>query len=134
MEWIPMGLKEERHNYYLNNKDKWKVPLEKLPEIRKYKREFTNKRNGELKLEVYGMLGGKCCRCGYCGPALQIDHIKGKGKKERRQNGSVLYNRVKKSLLAGEKNYQLLCANCNWEKRQENKEASDIRPWKAYIT
>jgi hypothetical protein len=55
---------------------------------------------------------------------LQIDHINGKGKREI---NSFSYNRayykfVLAQLKAGSKDYQLLCANCNWLKRYKNKE------------
>lgn len=71
-------------------------------------------------------LGGKCVRCGFNDPrALQIDHINGGGSKERKKikpSASGFNKIVLKSFLAGENKYQLLCANCNWIKRVENKE------------
>lgn len=89
----------------------------------------ARKRTAELKLEIYSMLGGKCLKCGYIGPALQIDHVNGNGRKENsHMNVYYYYLLVKKSILAGEKKYQLLCANCNWEKRLQNKEAK-VLPW-----
>jgi len=112
-----------------------------LPEeVKRIRRVSMQKRNSELKLEVYTLLGGKCVHCDYVGAALQIDisvrylnvvnyryHIDGGGCKEARR-GNTYYAKVKKSILAGENRYQLLCANCNWEKRLANKEAP-ILPW-----
>ena len=77
---------------------------------------FTNRR-----LEVIKKLGGKCARCGFSDKrALQIDHIKGGGSKENRKLGWL--KMYKKILLDDGSNYQLLCANCNWIKRNENRE------------
>ena len=53
---------------------------------------------------------------------LQIDHISGNGKLEIMsfKNRTDYYCHV---LENKENKYQLLCANCNWIKRYENKEA-----------
>lgn len=71
-------------------------------------------------------LGGKCCLCGFEDVrALQIDHINGGGSIERKERGYVgnFHMHVLKSFLSKENKYQLLCANCNWIKRSEQKEA-----------
>ena len=77
----------------------------------------------ELKVECFEKLGGKCCHCGFDRDerALQIDHVHGGGNQERQQLKSTraLYRKVLAD-VAGL--YQLLCANCNWIKRHENKE------------
>lgn len=72
-------------------------------------------------------LGGKCVRCGFDDPrALQIDHINGNAKDDqnnRHQYGGIRIFRLRK--MSDEElrsTYQLLCANCNWIKRSENKE------------
>ena len=73
---------------------------------------------------VIDALGAKCCRCGYDTDirALQIDHIHGKGGEDRRAPGNV-YIRMLESIQRGETDkYQVLCANCNWIKKQENRE------------
>lgn len=63
-------------------------------------------------------------RCNCCGfsdeRALQIDHINGNGHKEREEFG---YVGLQKRVLANPKEYQLLCANCNWIKRAEEGES-----------
>lgn len=58
---------------------------------------------------------------------LQIDHKDGGGSKERKKEGS--YSMYKKMLADAEvlKRYQLLCANCNWIKRNVNSEFSPGR-------
>jgi hypothetical protein len=77
------------------------------------------------RLAVLDKLGNKCCRCGYSDlRALQIDHINGGGKEERRNisNTNSFYAKVVKSYDSKENLYQLLCANCNVIKRIENNE------------
>ncbi|SRR6266498_738708 len=66
-------------------------------------------------------LGGVCVRCGFSDPrALQIDHVNGGGIREREAIGhAAIYRKVARGDTDG---YQLLCANCNWIKRAENKE------------
>lgn len=82
----------------------------------------------ELKREVFKLLGCKCTRCGFDDPrALQIDHIKAVGdNRRRRQQRLSSYNGylpILEAMRSGNPhNYQLLCANCNWIKRWENKE------------
>jgi hypothetical protein len=95
---------------------------------RKLQRDYTFKyRNRILEL-----LGKKCAnpynlnhgdfledsRC------LQIDHVKGGGTKELKSglNRWSYYKMVYKKILEGSKDYQLLCANCNWIKRHEKRE------------
>ncbi len=83
-------------------------------------REYLRK----LRLATIEALGGKC-KCGFSDVrALQIDHINGGGSKERKNRTfkGNFHNHVLRSFLAGENKYQLLCANCNWIKRFENKE------------
>ena len=85
-------------------------------------------------------LGGRCAdsRCGWINidgtkgctipSCLQIDHVLGDGAKRRKtsgQEGSRLLETVLKT-KPGEI-YQLLCANCNWIKRHENKELPHAR-------
>jgi hypothetical protein len=69
-------------------------------------------------------MGGKCVVCGFSDyRAIQIDHVNGDGKGERNQQRRTdYYGNVLSSFLKGEGRYQLLCCNCNWIKRVENKE------------
>ena len=81
-----------------------------------------------LRSAVLELLGNKCVKCGFSDPrALQIDHVNGGGMQERRDlkhkgSGKKYHNVVIKSVLNKEGRYQLLCANCNWIKKVENKE------------
>ena len=76
----------------------------------------------ERRALVLTLLGDCCAQCGFSDSrALQIDHINGGGNKERIQmkSNTKLYTKI---LSFGTYGYQLLCANCNWIKRVENKE------------
>lgn len=48
-----------------------------------------------------------------------MDHVDGGGTQEIKRLG---YHRMLRRILAGASGYQLLCANCNWIKRHENRE------------
>lgn len=80
-----------------------------------------------LRLEALEKLGGKCVSCGFSDKrALQIDHINGGGSKERKEigfNGKFHIHVIREAELKSGK-YQLLCANCNWIKRVEEREHS----------
>lgn len=76
----------------------------------------------ELAIQALGRL---CVSCGFSDVrALQIDHINGGGCKEKKviRNNTNYHLMVTESVIKGEGKYQLLCANCNWIKRVENKE------------
>jgi hypothetical protein len=63
------------------------------------------------------MMGGKCVHCGFDDErALQVDHIEGGGRAEDDYRAYVL------RVWEHPEKYQLLCANCNWIKRDENEE------------
>ena len=78
--------------------------------------------------KVLDLLGNKCKRCGFSDKrALQIDHINGGGLKETKSFTKMYTKYIVEELLCGSKKYQLLCANCNWIKRAENKETTTRR-------
>jgi 5-methylcytosine-specific restriction endonuclease McrA len=64
-------------------------------------------------------LGYRCVRCGFDShpAALQIDHINGDGRDDRRGRGQTMYRRIASGDTAG---LQLLCANCHAIKTVEN--------------
>ena len=65
--------------------------------------------------KALAFLGNKCIHCGETDwECLQIDHIDGGGCKEFRKIGP---QGIVRKVLKGAKDYQLLCANCNWRKR-----------------
>lgn len=73
------------------------------------------------KATAQAALGGACMRCEYADlRALQIDHVNGGGRKERREDTrhpASYYQEVIREADSGK--YQLLCANCNWIKYVE---------------
>ncbi len=77
----------------------------------------------KIRNRVLEKLGNRCCRCGFSDVrALQIDHINNDGADHRRKHkaGTIQYIRdIERSIDAGEKKYQLLCANCNAIKEKE---------------
>lgn len=100
-----------------------KVDPTRLMHKRKQAREYTR----EYKDKIYDILGHCCNQCGFSDErALQIDHIDGGGREHRLRVGRG--NRsYYKSILDDPKiksKFQILCANCNWIKRAENKECA----------
>lgn len=100
----------------------WKNGISKGKEnMKSYQKENQRKK----RLAILEIMGSKCVRCGFNDKrALQIDHIKGGGVKSRKKetSGKGYAHFVLQSFLKGEGRYQLLCANCNWIKRDENNE------------
>lgn len=75
-----------------------------------------------LREEIFERYGRECLRCGFNADpnALQIDHIVGGGRKERKSLGPYpLSLRVRDAVNSGL--YQILCANCNVIKRVEER-------------
>lgn len=80
---------------------------------------------------ILDLLGNKCSVCGFSDArALHIDHRNGGGYRERKRLGQKrMYKKILEELESGFlNNYQLLCANCNWIKRHENKELVRFKP------
>ena len=92
---------------------------DKNPELAQQRNANTWKRK---RYEIFDVLGGaECTKCGFSDwRALQIDHINGGGNKEVKTFTSV--SQYNKNILENPSLYQVLCANCNWIKRSENKE------------
>jgi len=112
----------DEQTYYLAKKDR----------KRAYQKMYRNTPRGiavriryrrRRRQRVIAALGGKCTKCGFSDwRALQIDHINGGGAREQRQ---ISATGIVSKILQGEtEGYQLLCANCNWIKRYEEKEAA----------
>ena len=70
-----------------------------------------------LKTDILNAYGRKCACCGEANPLfLQLDHVNNDGRKHHHLITQQLYRLVKK--LGYPKDFQLLCANCNWAKGQ----------------
>jgi hypothetical protein len=83
------------------------------------------------KIQIFEMLGNKCSNPNCPIPinkldkrALQIDHVNGGGCQERKERTDPIgfLKHVHQELLKGSKDFQLLCAYCNWIKRYTNDE------------
>jgi hypothetical protein len=99
--------------------------------IRIKQNKYSNNALQEHRHSILEVLGLKCVRCGFIDiRALQIDHVNGGGRKENRAtSGLGYYKKILSRILAGSKEFQILCANCNWIKKFENKE----NPYKKII-
>ena len=113
--------------------NRWKRYRKRHPEkVKEAKRNWNLHHQKELRVianrvrikareEVLLLLGNKCCQCGESDRrCLQIDHVHGGGNKEHRKYGGWLFSKIRNEIKAGSKEYQLLCANCNWRKRHTN--------------
>ena len=116
---------------YRNNKEKQYTHqkayrLKHKEKFLAYSSKYGIKARAKWKNKVFDILGHKCVRCGFSDKrALQFDHIAGYGKKT--DKGKTTYARYRWYALHPEetkKIIQVLCANCNWIKRYENKEFS----------
>lgn len=84
-----------------------------------------------VRLRVVEKLKPKCARCGYDADvrALVIDHINNDGNIHRKVHrpGQVAYMRdIEKSIDARENRFQILCANCNTIKAQEERDLAKV--------
>jgi hypothetical protein len=117
-------INEYNRNYVKNNPEVKEYRDNYGKEYRKthkYKSNSTKK----VRNKIFELLGKKCVKCGFSDiRILQIDHIKGNGKKQRKalKNYYRMLLKILEDLTAGSKDYQILCPNCNWIKRIENKE------------
>jgi len=111
-------------------------------ECRKKMRKLWSKTHNwgttiDYRLLILHKLGAKCVQCGFKDVrALAIDHVNSDGAEKRRKiNGSQrscgykYYRAVFLEIQAGSKDYQVLCANCNWIKRIERME---VNQWRKY--
>lgn len=83
-----------------------------------------------MRLKVQEFFGNKCAECGNTDHrVLQLDHIKGGGERERKNNKRFVRAEYRYKLIQDNpeemrRRFQLLCANCNWIKRWENHEVA----------
>jgi len=88
-------------------------------------RKNNDRYNHNLRQQVVDYLGGKCVKCGFDdNKDLQIDHINGGGYQEMKNLSAKQRYRLVLQTKKEKNKYQLLCANCNWIKRFEDKEAN----------
>ena len=82
----------------------------------------------DIKIEVLFYYGGDKLACILCGetrlPCLTIDHIDNKTK-DGKLYGIRLYKKLKADNFP--RGFQTLCMNCQWVKREENKEYNHLK-------
>ena len=98
-----------------------------------YKRPYVVEKNrrSKARLAVINILGAECVKCGYRDlRALQLDHINGDGSKDNKnRRSSSYYRRMLENPKELFSKFQVLCANCNWDKRYENQESKHTFPY-----
>ena len=138
--WLKRVAKIKYHiNYYLKNRERYSKQHKKWYKEKGHiiaKKNYRKRRPKKLlyakikrekdRKEIIKMLGNKCKKCGFEDwRALQIDHVYGGGVQEIKQGKRPrTLSRYKQKIERNPKNYQLLCANCNWIKRYENNETT----------
>lgn len=117
--------KEKRNAY---NREQYKLLKQdphKLRHLRDLQNSSRRKRHLTARQLLIERLGSTCKVCGFTDwRALQIDHVFGDGYLERQKDRSMNPLDDKKKIRDGFESgkYQLLCANCNWIKRYEQRE------------
>jgi len=146
--------KKYKHNYYLKHKDERreynaKYREENKEKLRRYNQKYyqenrkklieksikrSKKWSQKIKKEVLSHYSHKnypvCKKCGETDMrVLSIDHINGDGAKHRREifgenkkSGRHFYKWLQENDYPD--GFQVLCMNCQWIKRYENKELS----------
>lgn len=103
--------KEARQKYVIDNRERYTIA--------------QRGHRVSLRTKAMEVLGGAFCkRCGFDDiRALQIDHIHGGGYKEHQAIGAdAIKRKIINNPEQAVKDYQVLCANCNWIKKSENNE------------
>jgi 5-methylcytosine-specific restriction endonuclease McrA len=119
-KYITEEERRKARNKYKRNY--WKKYKQK---VKKSKAEYSRKYNSRKRGEVMILLGGKCCKCGFSDyRALQIDHVNGGGVQKDKDRIGYKIRVILEEIKNGSKDYQLLCANCNWIKRFEKGETT----------
>ena len=108
----------------MRNKEKQRIWSKRWAIKNRDKANESNRRLARrTKQKAIDKLGGECAKCGFDDiRALQIDHIKSVGNEIHR--GMPIYREILRGRV---ENLQVLCANCNWIKRYENKEFAAAR-------
>lgn len=91
------------------------------------RRSYTQRYNQRLRDELFELLGKECSNCGFSDKrALQIDHVMGGGGREIGCTKGIVALVYINKIKQGSRDYQILCANCNWIKRHTNNEVRKV--------
>lgn len=119
-------IKDNLHQNWRKASIKYRKTLKGIKNRREIERFYREK----YKNMLFNFWGIKCSKCKFSDiRALQIDHINGRGTKHMNQlklNRFSYYKKIYEEVINGSKDYQPLCANCNWIKRWTNKEHTPI--------
>lgn len=115
-EWMAKDRSENEERYRLEDKEYYE--RHKVQRIK----DMTISRNN-FRLKAIELLGNKCINCGESDwRCLQFDHINGGGTKE---HSKICRSKFLHNIINGtRRDIQLLCANCNWKKKYENRESN----------
>jgi hypothetical protein len=117
---------EYNKQYYKENQD---YEIQRAREYRikniEQHNNWSKTRTLYFKNIIYDILGRKCVRCGYDDDidCLQLDHINGNGRKQRGSKSIrnfYCYYASNHDIIKSD--LQILCVNCNWLKRLEDRE------------
>ncbi len=116
--------KDYHRQYRMKNKERIKLSKRKYYETHKEYTCFISRiQRTKTRDSIFKILGYRCVKCGNTDiRCLQFDHIKGNGNKKRGNYKGSAYYPVLLKLQNLKEEMQVLCANCNWIKRNENHE------------
>ena len=102
-------METKAQKYYRNNPEKRK----------KFSRDYDRK----FREAIFDILGRICFKCKFEDMrALQVDHINGGGRKQKKIIKGNRNKFILQDLISNPNKYQILCANCNWIKKEMNSE------------
>jgi hypothetical protein len=118
--------KSRYKKWYEANKDRVKE-MKKLSMLKRRQenpdlhRKQSREAKARLKTSLFDLYGHACVRCNFVDKrALTLDHKLNNGNKERKELGERgVYTKAKNNYLPNE--YQILCMNCQFIKRCEDK-------------
>lgn len=118
--------KSRYKKWYYENHDRAKAlkrasMLKRRQQNPELHRKQSRESKARLKAVLFDMYGHVCVRCGFDDKrALTLDHKNNNGNEERRLLGERgVYLKAKNNYLPNE--YQILCMNCQFIKRVEDK-------------
>lgn len=119
-EWVAKNKERVRARYR-----EWHARNYERNRVRE--RAWQKANAAKLRLACIAAFDGCCAHCGFTDErALEFDHIKGGGRKER--GGTDRWKEILCDLAAAKQKFQLLCANCH---RIKTREAGEFNPGKS---